>query len=99
MKIDSIAKTIVLGKRRLTEDLHVPLAAVNEQAIESYIGRIVDVVSFSTTNRALLVRVPVPCKEKRSLPIWDLHRSSLIHPELQLWVHIKYTAYRAAYKG
>ena len=98
MKIDSVAKEKANRKNRLTEDLHVPIAAVDERAIETYVGEIVNVVSFNTDNRALLVRVPVPSKEARCLPIWDLRRSSLIHPELQLWVHIKYTAYRAAYQ-
>lgn len=98
MKIDPVAKQKAIRKSRLSEDLHVAIAAVDEGAIEAHVGDIVDVVSFNTTNRALLVRVPVPGEEARSLPIWNLQQSSLIRPELQLWVHVKYTAYRAAYQ-
>jgi len=98
VKVDPIAKRIVLEERRLTEDLHVPLAAVDEDSISSFVGEIIRVVSFRTANRALLVRVPVPAADQRSLPIWQLGRSALIHPPIQLWVHIKYTAYRNAYK-
>ena len=98
MKIDPVAKRIVLEERRLPEDLHVPLAAVDEESISAFVGDIVNVVSFRTTNRALLVRVPVPAREQRTLPIWQLNCSALIHPPIQLWVHIKYTAYRSAYR-
>lgn len=98
MKIDLVAKRIVLEERRLAEDLHVPLAAVDEESITAFVGKIVDVVSFRTANRALLVRVPVPEIDQRILPIWQINRSALIHPPIQLWVHIKYTAYRSAYK-
>lgn len=77
--------------------LFTPIAAVNEEAILKYIGRISNIVSYRTQNKALLVEIDnLPTINKR-LPIWELEESRLIHHQKQLWVHVNYTSYRKAY--
>ena len=98
MRIDLIAKKIVTEERRLPASLHVPIGAINEEAIETFVGKIVGTVSFRTNRHALLVHVPTPSDEGKDLPIWQLRCSARLHPTEQLWVHIGYTAYRKAYQ-
>ncbi len=96
--IDKVAREVALTKSVLPECLHVPIAAVDESAICNYVGEIVDVVSFRTANRALLIKIPPPPKRDHRLPIWELAESAVLYQPLQLWVHVNYTGYRKAYK-
>ena len=96
--IDKVAREVALTKSVLPDCLHVPIAAVDEPAICDYVGEIVDVLSFRTANRALLVKIPPPPKRDRRLPIWELAESAVLYQPLQLWVHVNYTGYRKAYK-
>lgn len=97
-EIDHVAKDNALHRWGLPECLHVPTGATDENAISKYIGEIVDVVSYRTANRALLVRCKQPAPPDKALSIWDLEKSRTLHNPMQLWVHIDYTAYRSAYK-
>ncbi len=98
IKIDNVAREVAFKKSVLPECLHVPIAAVDESAICNYIGEIVDVVSFTSARRALLVKVPAPPKRDPRLPIWELAESAVLYQPIQLWVHVDYTGYRKAYK-
>ena len=50
------------------ECLHVPIVAVDEQAVSNHIGDIVEVLS---PGRAVLVAVDSPPERDRRLPIWN----------------------------
>lgn len=97
-KIDQTAKDIAIKKWVLPECLHVPIGAVNELAIVEYIGEIKNVLSHRTPNRALLVKAKKPPNIDDRLPIWKLTKSQDFHHPTQVWVHIKYSRYRNAYK-
>lgn len=98
IRIDKVAREVALTKSVLPECLHVPIAAVDESEILNYVGEIVDVVSFRTAKRALLVKMPPPPKRDQRLPIWELAESAVLYQPIQLWVHVNYTGYRKAYK-
>lgn len=97
-EVDHIARDNALHRWGLPECLHVPTGATDENAISKYIGEIVEVVSYRTANRAVLVRCKQPAPPDAALPIWGLKNSKRLHDPVQLWVHIDYTAYRSAYK-
>ena len=98
IKNDNVAKEVAFKRSVLPECVHVPVAAVDESAICDYVGEIVDIVSFNSQRRALLVKIPVPPKRDQRRPIWELAEAEVLHRPIQLWVHVDYTAYRQAYK-
>jgi hypothetical protein len=97
IEIDNVAREEAFKKAVIPECLHVPVAAVDEVSICKYIGPIVDVVSFNTAKRALVVKIPSPPKIDQRLPIWKLPESAILYQSTQLWVHVNYTGYRRAY--
>lgn len=96
--VDEIARDMALRRWALPECLHVPIAAISEEAIRTYIGDIVQVLAGRARGRAFLVKVKEPPPVDRSLPIWDLPASEIFHRPPQVWVDIAYTRYRAAYR-
>ena len=96
--IDHVAREIALRKWVLPECLHVPIAAVDEDAIRRYIGDVEQVLSKGEPNKALLVRVKNPPPIDTRLPIWELKESAVFHRRMQVWVHVAYTRYRPAYR-
>lgn len=96
--IDPVAREIALRRWVLPACLHVPIAAVDEDAITTYIGEIVQVLSRGAPNRALLVRARKPPPIDDRLPIWELEGASVLHQRMQVWVHIGYSRYRRAYR-
>lgn len=97
-EIDQIARENALQRWGLPECLHVPTGAIDEIAISTYIGEIVQVVSKRTANKALLVKCKEPAPPDIRLPIWDDPASEILHRSMQLWVHVNYTGYRSAYR-
>lgn len=86
----------------LTPDLAVPIAAVSVEAIESYVGKIVDSVPDSQRSaHAVVVEADRPARNDQ-LPLWSEEQADWyydrLHPERQLWVHVDYTGYRQAWK-
>ena len=59
-KIDQIARDIALRRWVLPECLHVPVAAVNEEAITTYIGDIVQVLAKAIPDKNPLGGFGVP---------------------------------------
>lgn len=95
--VDEYAREIAVTRYGLHPCLHVPIAAVDEAAIERYIGRIAADLAPGTPGRAFVVdRYEVPPMNPR-LPIWDLPQSSVLHEPRQVWVDVNYSAYRSAY--
>lgn len=97
-KIDPVAREIALRRWVLPECLHVPVAAIDEEAIATYIGEIAQVLSRGQPNRALLVRTKEPLTIDDRLPIRDLEGVAVLHQKMQVWVHVGYSRYRSAYK-
>jgi hypothetical protein len=95
--IDEIAKEIARSRYGLPDCLHVPIAAVDEVAISTYVGTIVRVLNGGTKHKALLVEVPEPPPRDDRFPIWDLQGSTVFFQSLQVWVDVSYTCYRPAY--
>lgn len=96
--IDEIARERARRRYGLAPCLHVPIAAVDENAISTYVGTILETLSGRGTRRAFLVRAydapPIdPC-----FPIWDHTASEIFHRPLQIWVDVRYNSYRAAYR-
>jgi hypothetical protein len=96
--IDRAAKEIALKQWALPECLHVPNAAVDEAAIKGYIGEIERVLADGSPPKAFLVKAKEPPPIDRRLPIWELASSNIFHMRRQVWVHIAFTRYRAAYR-
>src|SRR3954447_24500752 len=96
--IDEIAKEIATTRWALPECLHVPIAAVDEDAICTYVGSVERVLSGRGSRRALLVTVPEPAPIDPLLRISDHPNAGIFHARQQVWVHVAYGPYRAAYK-
>lgn len=97
-KIDHIAKELAIRRWGVPECLHVPIAAVDENAIRSYIGDIQQELGRGSPARAFLVHVKEPPPVDMRFPIWDLEASKMFHQRTQVWVHVNYTRYRQAYR-
>lgn len=96
--IDEIARERALRRYGLAPCLHVPIAALNEQAISDYVGEIVKPLSGRGARKAFLVRPRQAPPIDLCFPIWDDPASAIFHAPLQVWVHVAYAAYRPAYR-
>ena len=95
--IDEEARDRALRVYALPVCCHIPIAARNEAAIEKYIGRIARVLTPASPNKALLVHPYDAPPLNRRLPIWAIPESAILHHPQQVWVHVDYKGYRAAY--
>jgi hypothetical protein len=96
--IDEAAKEIAFKRWALPECLHVPIAAIDEDAIRNYVGNVERVVSGRGLRKALLVAVPEAAAIDPLLPISDHPKAGIFHARRQVWVHVAYRPYRPAYK-
>jgi hypothetical protein len=96
--IDKTAREIAFKRWALPECLHVPIAAVDEEAIRNYVGNVERVVSGRGLRRALLVTVPERAEIDPLLRISDHPNAAIFHARQQVWVHVAYKPYRPAYK-
>lgn len=78
--------------------LYVPVAARDTDAIERYVGNIVEGLSRRSTSKALLVEAYEPDEPDMRLAIWQHPDVAILHQPRQVWVHVNYTAYRRAYR-
>jgi hypothetical protein len=97
-RIDEIARDLALNRYGIPLCLHVPIAAVDEAAIATYVGEIRTVLSGRGLRRAFLVEAYPPERRDPCYPIWDEPGSAILHQPLQVWVHIGFTRYRQAYR-
>ena len=96
--IDEIAQDRALNRHGIPLCLHVPIAAVDEAAIATYVGEIKAVLSGGSRRTAFLVDAYPPEPPDPRYPIWDEPGSAMLHQPAQVWVHVGYTRYRAAYR-
>ncbi len=76
----------------------MPIAAIDEAAIRSYIGDIERILIAGSPSRALLVRPETLPILDQALPISQCESAEIFHRPLQVWVHADYGGYRRAYK-
>lgn len=95
--IDDIAREVAIRRYGLAECLHVPIAAVDEAAISTYIGEVQSVLNGGSARRAFLVLAKAPAPPDPRFPIWDVEGCDMLHRPLQVWVDVAYTRYRRAY--
>jgi hypothetical protein len=94
--IDEAATETAIRRWALPTCLHVPIAAVDEAAIRTYIG---DTEPLGRPpHRAFVVTVTAPAAIDPLLPINDHPNASILHASRQVWVHIAFNRYRAAYR-
>jgi len=94
--IDEAAMEIAIGRWALPECLHVPIAAVDEDAIHNYIGDVEPI--GRPPHRAFLVTVPQHAGVDPLLPISDHPNVGILYARKQVWVHIAFNRYRPAYR-
>jgi len=75
--------------------LYIPVAARNINAIEKYVGRIVE--PLARLGRAFLVESYEPEPPDSRLAIWSHPGAAALHNAKQVWVHVDYIGYRRAY--
>lgn len=95
--VDHAARELAITRWALPDCLHVPIAAVDEAAITTFIGDIEQVLAQGSPPKALLVNIKEPASIDPELPIWELPSSGVLHLRRQVWVHIGFTRYRNAY--
>jgi hypothetical protein len=78
--------------------LYIPIAARGINAIETYVGGVIEELEGSIPSKALLIDAYEPEEPDARLSIWDLPEAKVLHYPLQVWVHVDYRAYRKAYK-
>jgi len=77
--------------------LYVPVAARDANAIETYVGRIVEDLSQRSPTKALLIDAHEPAEPDQRLAIWRHPGAAVLHSRRQVWVHVDYRNYRRAY--
>jgi hypothetical protein len=82
----------------ISESLRVPVAAVNEAALETYVGSIVGILSGHGCRKAFLVETHAAPPIDPDLPIWDSPAAAILRQSRQVWVHRDYGCYRRAYQ-
>ena len=96
MAVDEVARNEAITRYGLAENLHVPIAAVDEAAISSYIGTVRKILNGGALRKALLVELPPPPARDLRFPIWDVGGSDILHQRMQVWVDVTYSRYRRA---
>jgi hypothetical protein len=78
--------------------LYVPVAARDQIAIKTYVGKIMRSLAHDSSSKALLVEAHDPGILDERLAIWDVPEAVVLHARTQVWVHVDYTSYRRAYR-
>lgn len=86
--IDDIAREVAISRYGLAECVHVPIAAVDEAAISTYVGEVRTVLSGGSFRKALLVCARTPAPRDPRFPIWDVEGCNMLHRPMQVWVDV-----------
>jgi len=87
----------------LPNSLIVPIAARNVEAIHKYVGTVIGKRSgrIRQVNAVLIRPFKWPTQNESNVRLWThplaVEYENRIHPVMQVWVHVDYTAYRKAY--
>jgi hypothetical protein len=93
LMIDEIARDLAITRYGLAESLHVPIGAVDETAISTYVGEVQKVLSGGSARKALLVQAKPPPALDPRFPIWRIDGCQVLHQRLQVWADVAYTRY------
>jgi hypothetical protein len=86
--IDEIARDLAITRYGLAECMHVPIGAVDEKVISTYVGEVQKVLSGGSARTALLVLARPPPERDARFPIWDVDGCDILHRQLQVWVDV-----------
>jgi hypothetical protein len=76
----------------------VPVAARDQNAIKTYVGKIMGALTRDGSSKALLVEAYDPGRLDDRLAIWEVPGAAILHARTQVWVHVNYISYRRAYR-
>lgn len=94
---DPAGKERALRRAAMPENLLVPIAAVDKDAILRHVGQVCEPVPGTRPGNAF--KVLAECgPEPSDLTIWQHERAEIINEPIQLWVDAAYTGYRKAYR-
>lgn len=86
----------------LPESLWIPIAAVSPEAIEKYVGRVVQ-QKDSREGEPMALKVEAfdsVFRREVGVEVWKLPEAAQrLHPKYQVWVHARYGKYRDCYIG
>ena len=77
--------------------LYVPVAARDQNAIATYVGKVMGSLTRDGSSKALLVAAHHPGRLDDRLAIWEAPGAAILHATRQVWVHVNYASYRRAY--
>lgn len=95
LEVDQKAKERAL-RLGMPPDVLIPIGARDKHGISKYIGIIEDIAQVSPAS-AFIVRPPFCPALNKKLPLWKLKESEILHCNKQVWVHVDFKSYRAAY--
>jgi len=97
VEIDERAKEKAIKDYGFPPCIHIPIAAMDEDAIKRFIGEIVEVLVPGMPNKALVVQPYKMPELDMRMPIWQLKEAAVLHHSRQVWVHVNHPGYRKAY--
>jgi len=82
--------------------LWIPIAARDIEAIERFVGKILErQEGVKGRVNAILAQTNPPARESPNVKLWSHPKAALfrerLYPEKQVWVHVDYAGYRKAY--
>jgi hypothetical protein len=95
--VDEFARSQASQRFGLPLCLHIPIAARDELAVRTYVGDVTEVIVPGTPSKALLVNAVMLSEINPRIPIWNLPEATVLRRTQQLWVHVDYRGYRAAF--
>ncbi|MDO9489194.1 MAG: hypothetical protein Q7J32_12525 [Sphingomonadaceae bacterium] len=98
VEIDEIARERAISRYGLDPCLHVPIAAVDEHALTTYVGTILSTLSGRGARKAFLIEAHDAPAIDPSFPICHHAAAAILRQPLQAWVHVAFGSYRAAYR-
>ncbi len=97
VRVDEKGRERAVRRAGMPENLLIPIAAVDREAIVAHVGRQVQELAGTRSGNALLVRAE--CGPQPSdLKVWKHANSYVLNAVRQLWVRPKYRGYRRAYR-
>lgn len=95
---DPAGKERWLRRAGMPESLLVPIAATDLQALQRHVGMSCEAAPRTRPGNAYCVATQ--CGPLRSnLPIWQHPKADILDAHIQVWVDIRYSGYRRAYRA
>lgn len=98
IEVDAHARTTAIEKFALPGCLHLPIAARREDDLYRFVGRSTRVVAAGKPAQAILIDVEWLVPADPELVIWRTPGAAELRRSTQLWVHVDFRGYRAAFE-